>query len=189
MMKKMITKAMVIALIGTMGVTATGCYGPFRLTSKLHDWNGQVSRKKFVNELVFLGMCIIPVYEICVLGDGLIFNSIEWWGGRNPITMKDGQREETRLVHNGQAYQVIKTRNNLVVAEENGERQVAFRYFPKEKAWYQMEGENKVKVVELKGEKVFAYLPEQKTLVFDKHTLGYVESEMAEALTVSSENF
>ncbi len=188
-MKKMITKAMVIALVGTMGFMATGCYGPFRLTSKLHDWNGRVSQKKFVNELVFLGMCILPVYEICILGDGLIFNSIEWWGGRNPITMKDGQREETRLVHNGLTYQVIKTRNNLVVAEENGGRQIAFRYFPEEKAWYQMEGENKVKVVELKGKKVFAYLPEQKTLVFDKHTLGCIEPEMAEALAVKSENF
>ncbi len=52
-----------------------------------------------------------------------------------------------------------------------------------------MEGENKVKVVELKGKKVFAYLPEQKTLVFDKHTLGCIEPEMAEALAVKSENF
>lgn len=183
-MRKFITRATVVALVGGMAIAFSGCYGPFRLTSKLHDWNGQVSQKKFVNELLFLGMCIIPAYEICILGDGLIFNSIEWWGGRNPITMKDGQQEETKLVHKGQNYQVVKTRNNLVVALEGSDQQVAFRYFPEEKAWYQMEGESKVKVVELKGKKVFAYLPEQKTLVFDENTLGRVEPEMAEALSV-----
>ena len=70
-MKKFITRAAVVILIGGMSVAIGGCYGPFRLTSKLHHWNGQVSQKKFVNELVFLGMCIIPAYEICILGDGL----------------------------------------------------------------------------------------------------------------------
>ena len=51
-MKKFITRAAVVILIGGMSVAIGGCYGPFRLTSKLHHWNGQVSQKKFVNELV-----------------------------------------------------------------------------------------------------------------------------------------
>ena len=62
-MKKFITRAAVVILIGGMSVAIGGCYGPFRLTSKLHHWNGQVSQKKFVNELIFLGMCIIPAYD------------------------------------------------------------------------------------------------------------------------------
>ena len=97
-MKKFITRAAVVILIGGMSVAIGGCYGPFRLTSKLHHWNGQVSQKKFVNELVFLGMCIIPAYEICILGDGLIFNSIEWWGGRNPISMEDETNQTAVLL-------------------------------------------------------------------------------------------
>ena len=48
-MKKFITRAAVVILIGGMSVAIGGCYGPFRLTSKLHHWNGQVSQKKFVN--------------------------------------------------------------------------------------------------------------------------------------------
>jgi hypothetical protein len=28
---------------------------------------------------------ILPVYGLCTLGDALIFNSIEFWGGENPI--------------------------------------------------------------------------------------------------------
>lgn len=180
-MKNTMTRVVAMGLIVAAGVSLTGCYGPFRLTTKLHDWNGQVSQKKFVNELVFLGMCIIPAYEICVLGDALIFNSIEFWGGSNPIAMKDGQIEETKLVHEGQSYKVIKTRNNMTVALENSDLEVSFRYFPEEKAWYQMNGESRVKVVEMKGKKVYAYLPNQKTLSFDESTINLVESEVMAA--------
>ena len=49
-MKKFVTRAIIIALIGSTGILS-GCYGPFRLTTKLHQWNGNVSNKKFVNEL------------------------------------------------------------------------------------------------------------------------------------------
>ena len=44
-MKKFITRAAVVILIGGMSVAIGGCYGPFRLTSKLHHWNGQVSQR------------------------------------------------------------------------------------------------------------------------------------------------
>ena len=99
-MKKFVTRAIIIALIGSTGILS-GCYGPFRLTTKLHQWNGNVSNKKFVNELVFLGLCILPAYELCTLGDVLIFNSIEFWGGQNPITMKDGQIDESEFMQGG----------------------------------------------------------------------------------------
>ena len=62
-MKKFITRAAVVILIGGMSVAIGGCYGPFRLTSKLHHWNGQVSQKKFVNELIFLVPAPKPQYR------------------------------------------------------------------------------------------------------------------------------
>jgi hypothetical protein len=31
-------------------------------------------------------LTIIPVYGIAYLGDIIIFNSIEFWGGENPIS-------------------------------------------------------------------------------------------------------
>ena len=180
-MKKFITRAAVVILIGGMSVAIGGCYGPFRLTSKLHHWNGQVSQKKFVNELVFLGMCIIPAYEICILGDGLIFNSIEWWGGRNPISMKDGQQEEVKFAYEGQEYKVTKTKDQMTIALVNSDQKVDFRYFPEEKSWYQMNGENKVKVVEMKGKQVYTYLPNAKTLVFDESNMEEVETQVMSA--------
>ena len=62
----------------------SGCYGPFRLTRKLHTWNGQVG-EKWANEFVFLVLVWVPVYSLATLGDALIFNSVEFWTGDNPI--------------------------------------------------------------------------------------------------------
>ena len=77
-MKKLIP-ALVIA-----SILLTGCTGPFALTKNLHKWQTS-SKDKWVNEVVFLGCAIFQVYGICCLGDALIFNSIEFWGGENPI--------------------------------------------------------------------------------------------------------
>jgi Domain of unknown function (DUF3332) len=63
----------------------TGCTGPFALTKNLHKWQTNVSDDLWAEEGVFLACVIIPVYEVCVLGDAIIFNSIEFWGGENPI--------------------------------------------------------------------------------------------------------
>jgi len=169
-MKKFVTRAIIIALIGSTGILS-GCYGPFRLTTKLHQWNGNVSNKKFVNELVFLGLCILPAYGLCTLGDVLIFNSIEFWGGQNPITMKDGQIDESEFMHEGKMYKVIKSKNNMTVALKDTDVKVDFRYFPEESTWYQMNG----------NEKVYTYLPNDKVLVFDENSVNTVESEVMAA--------
>ena len=58
---------------------------------------------------------------------------------------------------------------------------MCFQYFPKEKAWYLMEGENKVKVVEMKDKSVFTYLPNQKTLVFDQSNMNLIPAEVMAA--------
>lgn len=115
------------------------------------------------------------------MGDGLIFNSIEWWGGRNPISMKDGQQEEVKFAYEGQEYKVTKTKDQMTIALVNSDQKVDFRYFPEEKSWYQMNGENKVKVVEMKGKQVYTYLPNAKTLVFDESNMEEVETQVMSA--------
>lgn len=180
-MKKFITKVTTIILLGATTVLMSGCYGSFALTSKLHRWNGEVSNHKFVNELVFFGLCILPAYELACLGDALIFNSIEFWGGNNPIAMNADETEEMDVLHEGQMYKMIKKQNSLTIASANGEETVNFQYFPKEKAWYLMEGESKVKVVEMKDKSVFTYLPNQKTLVFDQSNMKLIPTEVMAA--------
>jgi len=71
-------------LIGVL--LATGCYGPFNLTRKLHHWNGTVTDNRWANEGIFLGAVILPVYAISAIADAIVFNSVEFWTGKNWVS-------------------------------------------------------------------------------------------------------
>lgn len=62
----------------------SSCIGSFGLFNRLLAWNEQIDNK-FVNELVFIGLNIVPVYPIAGLADLLVLNSIEFWSGSNPV--------------------------------------------------------------------------------------------------------
>ncbi|CAN0586802.1 unnamed protein product, partial [Ectocarpus sp. 12 AP-2014] len=49
-----------IAMAGTL--LFSSCLGSFSAFNNLKDWNQGVSDSKFVNNLVFWGLNIIPVY-------------------------------------------------------------------------------------------------------------------------------
>ncbi len=76
------------AIVGVLclSIFASGCYGPFNMTRRVHHWNGTVSENEWAQEGVYLLLNIIPVYGIAVFLDSLIFNSIEFWGGENPVS-------------------------------------------------------------------------------------------------------
>ena len=77
-MKKIIVLLLVVCFV------TVGCTGSFMLTKKVYNFHRQ-QEGKWVDELVFLGVVIIPVYSLASLGDAIIFNSIEFWSGENPI--------------------------------------------------------------------------------------------------------
>lgn len=81
-MKKRFITVAAIALAGTM--LFSSCIGSFNLSKKVLAWN-QTIDSKFVNELVFVALWIVPVYEVCILADILVINSIEFWSGENPV--------------------------------------------------------------------------------------------------------
>lgn len=66
----------------------TGCVGRFAAFNKLSDWNRKATKDKFVNEAIFLALIFIPVYEITLLADAVVFNSIEFWTGKNPVLVE-----------------------------------------------------------------------------------------------------
>lgn len=76
-------KAMVAALICS-GFMMSSCIGSFGLHGRLAEWNQNLS-SKFVNEIVFLALNIVPVYSVCYMADALVINSIEFWSGSNPV--------------------------------------------------------------------------------------------------------
>ena len=82
MKKNRFTLVAAFALSGT--ILFSSCVGSFGLFNRVSSWNQSVGNK-FVNELVFLAMNIIPVYGVAYLADALVINSIEFWSGSNPM--------------------------------------------------------------------------------------------------------
>lgn len=64
----------------------TGCTGSFNLTRKVYNFH-RSQDDKWADELLFLGTIFLPIYGISTFADAVIFNSIEFWTGDNPVDM------------------------------------------------------------------------------------------------------
>jgi len=78
-------KKLFLAAMLALGVSTSGCLGPNNAYNSILNWNAEATDHDWVNEGIFLGLVIIPVYGIALLGDYLIFNTIDYWSGSNPI--------------------------------------------------------------------------------------------------------
>ncbi|MBR5593184.1 MAG: DUF3332 domain-containing protein [Bacteroidaceae bacterium] len=97
----------VLLLCATM--LFSSCIGSFRLTNKIKDWNEGLANK-WVNELVFIAMHIVPVYQISQFVDMVVLNSIEFWTGKSAIANVG----EKKIVKNSEG------QNIEITAMENG---------------------------------------------------------------------
>ena len=101
----------------------SSCLGSFSAFNNLKEWNQGVSDSKFVNNLVFWGLNIIPVYGLFFLGDTVIFNVIEFWSGSNPIAMEEGDEELQMVEKDGNTFEMIATKNRIQVTVVKGPKQ------------------------------------------------------------------
>jgi hypothetical protein len=134
--RKMKKSLMAMALAASL--LFSSCLGSFRAFNNLKDWNQEVSDSKFVNNLVFWGLNIIPVYGLFFLGDTFIFNVIEFWSGSNPIAMQEGEREVQLVQRDGNTYEMTATKNRIGVAVLDGPKKggkIELFYKPDEKSW------------------------------------------------------
>ena len=90
-MYKNIVRFVSAILIGSMLLTTSGCFASFNLTRKIYKFN-QGLGDKWLNEIAFLVMTIIPVYGVGFTVDALVLNSIEFWGGTNPVSASNDQK-------------------------------------------------------------------------------------------------
>ena len=93
-------KLITAGVLACFMTATTACYGPFNLTKNVYHWNsgikgsGEIS-DKWMKELVFFGMIVVPVYMFSALLDGFVFNSIQFWSGDNPVKATDLNRNGT----------------------------------------------------------------------------------------------
>lgn len=128
-MKKRFIPVAVCLICGSM--LFSSCVGSFTLFNKVANWNRGVSTK-FVNELVFLALNIIPVYEIVGLADALVINSIEFWSGSNPLA-KAG--EVKKVKGNNGNYMVETLEDGYNITKEGEEASMKLIYDKDESTW------------------------------------------------------
>ena len=141
--------------------TMTSCYGKFMLTKKIYTWNGTVSSNKFVNNLVFWGLIILPVYGIGTLVDGVILNVIEFWSGSNPMAMKEGQKEVKKVAIEGNEYEITATKNRLDIVQLTGDEKgkvSAMIYDDQSKTWYLEQSGSKVMISQIQDDNTAIFI-------------------------------
>jgi len=95
-----------VALLISMTMS-TACYGPFNLTRNVYHWNSNVKgsgqiNDKWMKEIVFFGMIIIPAYQFSALLDMFIFNSMHFWTGESPIKASNIGGDGTKVTTLGE---------------------------------------------------------------------------------------
>lgn len=131
-------KKSIVAITLCATLLFSSCLGSFQAVNNLKDWNFGISDSKFVNNLVFWGFVIIPVYEVFLLGDAIIFNVIEFWSGANPIALKPGERETQTVMKDGNTYEMVATTNRIRITVIDGPKRgkkLELFYKPDEKSW------------------------------------------------------
>ena len=134
-MKKIALVFMLVAIVGA------GCTGTFKLTRQVYDFQTKPA-DKWVDEVLFLAFVIVPVYGVATLADAVIFNSIEFWTGQNPLTTgtqgsnntiaqsgnsrmsmmydADTQNIEVKSLDTGKSFVLAKTDTGVVAKDKNG---------------------------------------------------------------------
>lgn len=116
----------------------SSCLGSFKAFNNLKDWNQGLTESKFLDNLIFWGLNIVPVYGLFFLGDALIFNVIEFWSGSNPIAMKPGETETQMVEHDGNTFKMVATKNRVQITVVEGPKKgkkLDLVYKPDEKSW------------------------------------------------------
>jgi hypothetical protein len=105
--KTLVQKAVAVAVMASFMSVTSACFGPFNLTRNVYHFNSGIKgsgevNEKWMKEIVFFGMIVIPVYMFAALLDAFIFNSIQFWTGDNPIKVTESPDGHIREVQIGE---------------------------------------------------------------------------------------
>lgn len=102
-------KTRVVAIATALCIAASslsGCYGKFVLTRKLYEFNGSLPDKYIRSAATWVGI-LLPVYFSVAFLDFVLFNTIEFWSGRNPLALNE---KEFDFKEGDQTYRVKAAR-------------------------------------------------------------------------------
>ncbi len=131
-------KKLAICTLLSVSVLFSSCLGSFSAFNGLRDWNDGLTDSKFLDNLIFWVLNIIPVYGLFFIGDVLIFNVIEFWSGSNPLAMNDDDRETQIVEKDGSTFEMTATKNRFQIKVIDGKRKgekLDLVYSPSQKSW------------------------------------------------------
>ncbi len=160
-MNKRILSTLVACTLAFTAVSMQGCYGQFALTRKLYKWNGTLG-DKWINSIIMVALCVVPVYEVTGFVDAVAFNTAEFWSGKNPVTMKPTESETRFVTVNGMEYIITATHNRLDIAPGKGNiaLPVSVVFDPDQKSWFVIEQGLKRKIAEQDGDVMSLVYPD-----------------------------
>ncbi|MDR1980979.1 MAG: DUF3332 domain-containing protein [Tannerellaceae bacterium] len=174
MKKKSFTLLLATTLAGSL--LCSSCIGSFGLTNKLLTWNKGID-SKLVNELVFIALWVIPVYEISAVADLFIFNAIEFWSGENPVA--DAGSSKTIDTANG-IYTVQTNEDGYSIRKEGEDETVDLIFDGRDKSWsVEANGENH-KLFRYTGDgEAVVYLPDGQEMNIELNSAGILAFRQA----------
>lgn len=140
--------SLVAALALSGSILFSSCIGSFGLFNTLKDWNSGVSGNKFVNELVFLALNIVPAYELCYMADILVINSIEFWSGSNPLA--DAGAVKAIEGENG-TYMVTTLENGYSISKEGEAGSMELIFDEATQTWSVVSDEESAPILKMNG--------------------------------------
>lgn len=123
-------KTLIAVLLISTSLLCSSCIGSFKLWGGLKEWNQGIGNK-FVNELVFIALHIVPVYEVAYFADVVVLNTIEFWTGSSPIASNEVKEVKGE---NGN-YLVASNENGYTITNKEDNQSLDLVYNKENKSW------------------------------------------------------
>ena len=123
-------KTLIAVLLISTSILCSSCIGSFKLWNGLKEWNQGIGNK-FVNELVFIALNIVPVYGVAYFADVVVLNTIEFWSGSNPVASNEVKEVKGE---NGN-YLVASNENGYTITNKDDNQSLDLVYNKENKSW------------------------------------------------------
>jgi hypothetical protein len=168
-MKKALLPAVALTISVAWLLVISGCFGSFSLVRNVYKFNEGFG-DKWVQEVGFVLMSIVPVYEGAAIIDALILNSVEFWTGNKPVaTTIKGDDDKTQITYNAKKGSIRYAREGTeYVFEKSSEGAIVKDKDGKFVVLCQATGDGGMVLKDENGRTVASYTPAQVNNLYTK---------------------
>lgn len=159
---------LLISSVLCSSILFSSCIGSFGLFNKLLSWNNTIG-DKFVNELVFIALNIVPVYGVAMFADMIVLNTVEFWTGSNPVADTQVKKVEGK----DGIYTVETSKEGHKITKDATGETVSFIFDETEKTWsVESNGETAKLMKVVNDDQVVMYMNNGSEMTVDLNQAG-----------------